>query len=451
MKYLAVVLFFTFPIHFHAQQIDRAAATEDLEFLIEKIKQYDPALPYYHPEFDSIAALVVQKVTVDSISVFNYFSKLSKICALANEGHFVIASQADYVRKGFMDNRFAYLPIQVEIVDGKVFISKDYSNEPHSQRGEEILAINGKASQSILKELIKCTPSDGHIVDYALGEIEVGFAWLYYLHIEQVDFFEIKLKNDDLGVRTIKIKALPRSEQVKNYKKFYPKKESQASENEERFHDFEINPDFAYLKLPSFDYRRIEEFKLKSKRFYKQIFKELQEKEVKHLIIDLRGNTGGRNEFADDMVPFIMKDNLEDPYLKETIKWDGKTKTYRLPKSSRLAFKGSIYTLVNEKTFSAGSSLARFLKEYGNAITIGSESGSRYEGFAAGSKEIVNMPNSKIMVAIPRYLIKYPDSKKQQSRNRGLLPDYEIKEQFKMKSNNEDLALKKAISLIQSE
>ncbi|MEL6141152.1 MAG: hypothetical protein AAFU67_06010, partial [Bacteroidota bacterium] len=101
-----------------AQNVSRPAALEDLVFLAEGIKQYNPALSKYNPAFDSLSNQVIDSVTDDSISVFAFFSKVSTICALANEGHFSVGDREDIVYQLILGDTYAYLPITVKIFSG---------------------------------------------------------------------------------------------------------------------------------------------------------------------------------------------------------------------------------------------------------------------------------------------------------------------------------------------
>lgn len=450
MRNLLIILILLSQWQVNAQIIGTNQAIEDLEFLKKSITDFNPALPNYHPEFDSLATQVIKKSQNDTVSILEHFTKISRICALANEGHFNIGDRNDNFYKEIGDNTKVSLPVQIKIIGARIFVYGDFSNEQLLNRGDEIIAINGIKSKSILNKLMEVTPSDGNIETYAFRKIEDKFSSIYYYHIQQSDSFTITFLNKDNKKNSISIEALTTKDKINNIKKYYSPEVIQSNESES-FYTFTIDSNHAYLKLPSFDYRKVNKYNVKSKKLYKTIFKELQDENVKNLIVDLRDNTGGRNEFADDIVPFIIQDDNNDSFLKKTISWNGKTKTYRLPKQSKFLFKGSIYVLVNGKTFSAGSTLARYLKEYGNAICIGTETGTRYEGFAAGSSETVILPNSKITIDIPRYHIIFPKSDKQQTVNRGLLPDHEIQPTIENFSNKVDFHMDKAISLFKQE
>ena len=447
MKHLLLFLFLCSYLPSKAQKIEKNKAIEDLNFLIEGIQRYNPALIRYHSEFDSLSRLIVQHIHKDSLSILEHFTAISQVCALAHEGHFQIGNKEAVFNQGISTNQYAYLPIQIKIVAGRFFVYGDFSNEQLTQRGNEILAINGLDRATILNTLLACTPADGHILSYAYRKIEGNFSARYYFHIQQVDSFNIQLLDAQQQEKTITIKALVQAAQIENIKKYYPSHNKNTTE-EEGFCTFEVKANYAYLKLPSFDFRWVNRYQVKSKKLYQKLFKELHDKNVRHLVIDLRDNTGGRNEFADDIVPFIRKANHNSPFLKQTIAWNGKTRTYRLAKTSKLAFRGSIYVLVNGKTYSAGGVMARYLKEYGNASIIGTETGTRYEGFAAGSTEHIILPHSKINIGIPRYLILFPASQKQSTTNRGIIPDHHIKPHFENYTKGIDWHLQKVMELI---
>lgn len=430
-----------------SQTLSRAEASEDLTILQQSIKQFNPALPHYHPEFDRLSNLVIQSVK-DHQTIFEYFTLVSKICALSNEGHFALGNWEDVVHKGIINNTHAYLPLAVIIAQGQLYVKNDYSNEQVLLSGDQVLSINNQPADQILSQLIDVMPSDGHIKTYALDNIESYFQWLYLFHVEQAETFRISYVHANKEIKTVKISALIRSDQVRNAKAQSSGRLQNDAKALDGFYDLQIEEAYAILTLPSFDYRRVQKYEVKSKKMYETIFKELDEQMVSQLIIDLRGNTGGRTEFADDMVPYFLNPENSDEFLKKSVSWKGKQKTYKMPRASKYSFKGNIYVLTDGLTFSSGSSLARYLKEYANAIIIGEESGTRYEGFAAGSKQYVILPHSELSIGIPRYHTLYPPARKQETTNRGVMPDHKISYSIDAILNSEDLHVEKATSLM---
>ena len=166
-------------------------------------------------------------------------------------------------------------------------------------------------------------PSDGKITTYVNRTVELGFAWWYYINVEQPDAFELKIKSGE-STSKISIKALLREEQVENYKKYITTEST--TEEETGFYELDYTDDYALLTLSSFDWRKVDKYEVKPKSMYKSLFEELNQKSVSNLIIDLRNNTGGRSNFADGIIPFVIKKESDHPYWKKTISWEGKEK-----------------------------------------------------------------------------------------------------------------------------
>lgn len=444
LLYLALLV----SINLSAQNLSLNQTKADLVQLKNEIQLYNPALDAYNPNFENSVNQLLTKLGSDSVSLIESFKYASQICALSNEGHFALGNWSDPVHSGFLENTYKYLPVSIKIRQDKMFVWIDNSAERALNRGDEILAINGMNAKTILSSLHNAFPTDGEITTYANRTIELGFSWMYYLYVAQPDSFHLKVK-DSLGVvNRLTIKALSRDSQFENYAKYYPDKSKNAKPEIQVFHRLVHEGDVSYLTLPSFDYKRIERHGVKSKELYDAVFTTLKDRQTKYLVVDLRGNTGGRNEFADDMVKYINHQSNSSPFLKKTISWKGKEKTYKNPKSSKLAFQGKVYVLVDGRTYSAGSTLARYLNEYANAAVIGEETGTRYEGFAAGSKQYITLANSQFRIGIPRYHIVFPKSNKQSTSNRGLLPDHTIEYAIEDFIEGKDLHMDKVNSLI---
>jgi hypothetical protein len=89
------------------------------------------------------------------------------------------------------------------------------------------------------------------------------------------------------------------------------------------------------------------------------------------------------------------------------------------------------------------------LNEYAEATILSEEKGTRYEGFAAGSKQEITLKNSRLKIGIPRYHIFFPESGKQFTTNRGLLPQYTLEYSIRDLIHNIDRHLEEVLSLIE--
>lgn len=443
MRILIVLLF---PFCLSAQNITSHNAFKELTLLKEEIKKYNKAVVQYHPEFEDKFKEIISNDIADTMSKFEYFQVVSKICAASGEGHFEIGNWTDDVHAGFLKNEYDFLPLSIKIIEDEIYVWSDFSNEKLLNRGDLIKEINGEFSSTVLKKLKNLMPSDGEVQYYSRRKIEQGFNWLYYLLIDQPEQFEIVVYTTKGELDTVTIQALNRDAHFENFKEYYGES---SSSNKKEFYDLKLEKTTATLTLPTFSRTAAEQAGVEAKKLYKQIFKELHQKQVQNLIIDLRGNQGGLNEFADEMVKYIRDEETDVPFLKKSISWKGKRKNYKVPKRSKWAFSGRIYVLVDGLTFSNGSVLARYLREFAGAVIIGEETGSRYEGFAAGSTQYHTLSNTGWVIGIPRYHIYFPRSNKQSTYNRGVLPTYIIEYSIDDLIEGKDLHMEKALALIQ--
>ena len=340
-------------------QMSYSAADEDLEALYQNIKTYNPGLYIYNPDFDREAQKIMNELPAGEVSSFAYFTLVSKMCAASNEGHFGLGDWQDTIHSGFLNNTYRYMPLSVAIVDNRLFIRKDYSTLHAFLPGDEIITINGQPAQLIIDQLRAVTCTDGRIQTYGDRLIESGFAWKHFLYIEQAEQFLIVIRNRDGILQEHPIEAIFREHQVENYKVYYDS--DQKPEVDESFADFEIKDHYAVLTLPSFDWSHIEKHNVKSSKFYKGIFKQLRENGTPNLIIDLRDNTGGRKEFAEDMVPHILTDDQGHAYLYQSTSWEGKNRTTKLPKAKK-PYQGRIYVLVNGQDIFIGQHVDALLE-----------------------------------------------------------------------------------------
>lgn len=442
MRTFLSILLATSALFVLGQSFTKQQTLEDLQYLKESIKTYEPGLKHFPNSFNSKADSLIAQVG-DSMDLFEYFSMVSAMVASAEEAHFSVGDWQDTVHQGFLSNIYTYLPLAVKVLNEKIYVWSDLSDLPQLKRGDEIVSINGSSITQIMNTLKKYLTVDGNIQSYPDKRISDGFNWLYYLYIDQSDDFRIRVKSDGVE-KDLTLESLTLKEMKANSS---PKEETAKDENP--VYELHTDSSFAILKLKSFNRQKLEDQKLKARTFYKELFKSFSESGIEHLVIDLRDNFGGRNEFADDILPFILSTKQDGAY-RTSISWKGKEKVYKYPKPHKYAFEGRIYVLVNAYTYSAAATLARYFNEYANAVIIGEETGSRYGGYAAGSSQSIVLSNSGIKIGIPRYVMLYPPSTKQATSNRGLLPQHKVNYSFKGLLEDRDKHLELAERLIRN-
>ena len=266
----------------------------DLEFLTSNIKTYNPALYRFNPEFDKkVDAL--RKEIHDDMPALEYFQLMSRVVALSNEGHMDFGDWNDTIHNGFIDGRYKYMPFSVKIIDDRIYVWKNYSNENRLKQGDEIFSINGRSASSILEKIKMHRSSDGHINTYLDHTLSSSFPWMYYLYVEQTPNFHINYVrlHPQMEGSTL-VKALSRKQMQENYKAYFPKEVKKGPPTNDVY-ELDINSEqqYAYLKLKSFNRQKLEDNDIKAKKFYKKIFTSLKEQGIRKLIVDLRDNNVG--------------------------------------------------------------------------------------------------------------------------------------------------------------
>ena len=408
-----------------AQIYSKEQLKKDLIFLNNSIKTYNPALYKYNPDFDQQVAELMANLPEEA-NRFQHLSFVSRLTALSNEGHFGVGFWQDAVHSGIVDGKYEYLPVTVEMLNGKVYVWSDFSDNPLLERGDEILAINGNNISVVVGKLYAHLSSDGDILTSKNLALNNVFPSFYYLLIDQPESYQLVVKDKSGKEKVVEIQAINRNRMIENAKTLKEKENTKPATPANEIYEFNIDGESAFLKLKTFNRIKLENAKIKAKILYKSIFSQLSEQGVQALTIDLRGNSGGINNFSDELLPYIIDQEM-DGYHKKTISWEGKTRTFSFPKKSKKAFEGRIFILIDGGTFSAASIIARNIREYHeDTVIIGKESAGRYEGFAAGSDQTVYLPESNLRIRIPRYSIELPESEKQSLKNRGVIPDYPV-------------------------
>src|SRR5690606_2998770 len=152
---------------------------------------------------------------------------------------------------------------------------------------------------------------------------------------------------------------------------------------------------------------------------------------VRNLIVDVRGNAGGWDIQGVELFTYLMKSNEPVKYYQRQYAINDKSEflvysdisaedqenirlrseedgTFSLieeenpslkmqfPKPNR--FKGNLYMLMDEGSFSTTSEFLAVSKSNGLGVFVGEESGGAYEGGNGGSFIHMPLPNSKIEI-----------------------------------------------------
>ena len=190
-------------------------------------------------------------------------------------------------------------------------------------------------------------------------------------------------------------------------------------------------------------------------KFFRKSFRELDKRDLKHLVIDLRANGGGDAGLSTLLTryiinkPFRLADSLYcitrgTRYWKNTswqpVYWfftsivtrkmaDGKYhfrffEKHIFKPRKKYHYDGNVYLLTGGNSFSATTLFAQKLKGQKNVLIIGEETGGGAYGNSAWILPKVNLPNTGMSIRVPRFRLVM--EKELVPQGRGVLPDIPV-------------------------
>ncbi|MBX2845002.1 MAG: hypothetical protein KTR13_02225 [Saprospiraceae bacterium] len=330
------------------------------------------------------------------------------------------------------------VPFTFRWIEQRMFIEYNASEDDRIRRGVEVLSMNGVSTSTILKELLSVANADGsndadryYRLDNRIGKRFPYFDMYYALFYPVTDAtFELELK-DHLSDETFTSRVAAQTLDGRN------------AVIAERFPDLPTSYDdlwklsfpqegVAVLQLGTFVTWHMD---MDWKAWMKSAFETINEKNVEHLIVDIRGNGGGLDEPSILLVRNILKAPYEvlpnqtyskyqtvpealQPYLST---WDnsifdisnqvfdagnGLYRSKNFDKSITLnpkknGFKGQAYFIVDASNSSATYILAKNIKKNGSAQLVGQTTGGNLKGINGGNMLFLKLPNSKVNIDIP--------------------------------------------------
>jgi hypothetical protein len=344
-------------------------------------------------------------------------------------------------------NNGKYLPLEVKIEDNRLWIAEKYS-QTKIPVGDEIFAINDLKAANIIEELYRY--AEGATKYSKLMDIQDRFPielwWVY-------DFkgpFKIRMKDsvytlDGLtSIELMGLKSRTQNQETKKERRQYDYNQIDQTTSLLDFRDFTVKDEAKYYA------------------FLESVFLQLRSKSIKNLIIDVRDNPGGGDNYSIEIIkylyplPFkayskfyykkskIMEDfsymflypeDRNNPKMRKAANCLGDCQedhdygTYYEcenkaldPKPDSIRFKGNVYVLSNYNVYSAGNCFVGLIKDYRIGKIIGTETGQSMSNDGQGCWFF--LPHMNIMAAGSTTLCIRPNG--DPSTARGILPDYEV-------------------------
>jgi hypothetical protein len=455
------------------QQLSVQSMRDDLFILWSAIKEMHPAYGIYTPA-DSLQQ--VYNETLASIngplSEMDFMSRVYPLLSRLRCGHTQLKHSPGY--KGIREPR---LPFEVLVRQHRAWITTHTTRALNT--GDELLTLNGVPVATII----------GHGADLYAGD---GYNETFKeLFLSEYDGFEDGCNHYYHWQPPYQVSLRTKQGQVKNLQLDTVVVPGLTAP--------EAPADTGWITAPGTDYLQLRFLKNKPTAWfqastyqyndtviYKTVFKQIHEKGIQNLVLDLRHNTGGDLRIAAKLMsylanaPYHMISNVQaripNPAINHFEQYfdTSRTESFNqgfkpgkkegafyhidftpafgnmlaaLPLDAADHFNGRLFVLIDGATFSAGAHTATAIKaQCKNAIFIGRETAGASDGCSGGTVQHLTLPNTGIMVEFPWMRLLSVD--KHATFGRGVLPDYEVVYGPQDVVEKKDLDIEKVLSLM---
>jgi len=383
------------------QKIAPDALRSDLLLLRDSLQKRHPSLYRYARKetidhiFDSCQASIR-----DSMTVGQFYLLTSFVIASIGDGH------ANCRLPGPMMNDLVsnvkVFPAMVLFIHERAYVFCCKQND--GLAGAELLSINGRSMEEIIRALYRYIPTDGHIQSRRNWEMPEFFHFLYSMVYGIEGSYVVSCKTQDGEVRTVTLQAdhlhdficaspFPRPSRYLGL--------SYTSDN------------IAILKIGTFFDGFLQQTGENFKSFLDSAFNDIRAKKVKKLIIDGRRNQGGNDDNGKLLYSYLSQRSFMYYAAQDMV----------LPREN--SYSGRTYFLMDGRSFSATAEFSAIARSNKRGEFIGEETGGAYCGNTSGGELMLRLPNTGISCRIP--LVRYTMAVKENKyMDRGVIPDHVV-------------------------
>lgn len=391
--------------------------------------------------FESVVKKLDQPITQQE-----FYKILNPVLTKIGCGHTKLMPSED---KGFMYyyNWETLFPLKLFLDKNRAYVRYSYDTRVKLEPGTEITAINGMGMDKIIEGLLNNLFSDGHNQTFKHYELNRYFNALFS------NFYLEEGKAYNQFNITYKHRGRKGSMNLPSVSYQTVMQHDTAEQNSIPYQLEFKNSKTALLTLRTF---WPDEEKYNFEAFLKESFTEINTKNVENLILDLRGNEGGKDAFGSLLLSYLANSEfryydklvvatnerfsfVEHAQLPEgyeqlrtliTQTEDGEFRwehngNLAVQMPQELSFKGRVYVLIDGACFSVTSEFCSVANHLDRVSFIGEETGGGYYGNNSGAFSIVTLPNSKLKLGIP-LMAYYTAVGDYEFTDRGIVPHYPV-------------------------
>lgn len=469
MKYLVITALLSFLSWTASSQttLQPADMKYDLAILRSSWEVTHPGLYRYNTkeDIDRYFSQLDQK-TNESLTLREFFVLLSQLNAKIHCGHtFVSYYNNKKALKEELYSRY-FMPVLFRVLEGKMIITHNLTDDPSLKPGGEITAINDVPVRAIIDSLLTVSKADGkNGLNKQLDNITIYKRDISTRHYCLFDiyfplFFKKDIQTPDYMItvksgrksKRIAVVGISKEERELRYKTRY----GEVPKDQESWSVREIDTKTVVFRLGDF---ATYNWKFDFYAYLDSVFTSFQKKGYTNLILDIRENEGGADEARDAVLSYITDKpigcanpvrrlysyiNIPDSLKPHLDTWDDsfkndKTGYHRtldgyyeldngqmqcdsiLPRPNH--FRGRIFLITDATNSSATFIMADCVKSNHLGVLVGEKTGGTQQGINGAQILFLYLPKSQVEMDLPliwqRPYTDRPDE--------GILPDFEVK------------------------
>lgn len=414
-----------------AQTLTPAQQIEDFEQFNHLLKKQNLGLNFYitKEDFEERKQKFQQKFS-KTRSEIEYYRLLKKYILPVQENHLSVRGfgKKSKILEEVKDGKRKFLPLYISVLnDSTAHIVSNLSQDSTIQIPSQLMSINGVSFANLRDSIHQYLMQDKGAPNFKDFYLEKDFETHYHLLVDSTSTFRV-IWQDSLSVfQESELQGISRKKYndslIKQAKHRFGVKEFLPSYKTSYYPEIQTG----YLDINTFS-KKSDEYKGKLIEFrpiVKRFFRTIQENQFQNVIIDLRGNTGGRVNRVKYLLSYLIdeKQHLYTKQYKASFSKAIKLEENYSKRQKKDSFKGQVYVLTDGGSYSASVMTTMFLKQFANAFIVGETAGGRFDGTTAGSFTIKTLKNSNIIVRIPESIFIYQNPKEITS----LAPDISLK------------------------
>ncbi|MEX0272803.1 MAG: S41 family peptidase [Flavobacteriaceae bacterium] len=399
--------------------------TKDLESLGKKLLEVHPNALKFISEEDFWKTIEAKKSLLTDYTTFAEFAwHCSEIIANINCSH---TSMGSFSLETNMLPTSLRFPLQTRLIDDKLYVIDTYSNTGKVAIKDEIIAINTVPISKLVKDVYKHLQSQGHVETSKRQDFNVWSTILIPYALSFPENYAVRIKGKPAPVQ------LNMSNEI----------EVPYRDNSIPFCGkdvcLEINgkENTAIMTIHSFNYypwNNLDEFQ----QFVDKSFNDINEKQIKNLVIDVRFNGGGSPESSIYLLRYLAKQPFS--YFSKT----NHSKGYGIQQPFKDGFNGNLFFLIDGHGKSTTGHFMALAKELKLGTIIGEELGSNQ--FCTAGQTVLRLANTKLVYYVANSTSKLADTSLPDEK--GILPDHKVTQHIDDYLNGVDTVKEYAFELI---